>query len=212
MKTTCDGIRDLLIEYLEGELSDADSRIVAEHVKSCELCASECDALERTYALLREDGYEEPSPFFWTRFNARIRARMREGRVFGAGRWQALAPRLAPVAIALVCFGLGLWAGVRPAPGPVPARQREIRMAGVGRGTPLAASGTAVVPVVSARSKYLVDSGAIEPSFTPVADTLRPETFDPFVEDPRITLATMERESYRMGETEHPLRGRLSDE
>jgi len=202
VKTRCDGIKDLLIEYIEGELSSGDARAVEEHLDECENCAAECAALRRTYMLLRDDGYAEPSPFFWTRFNARIRARRREASAFGAGRWGALAPRLAPVMAAVVCFGIGMWLGLRPGPEPAGYPAAPLRVTGMGRGTPLAASPTAVLPVVSARSKYLVDSGAIEPSFTPAADTLRPETFDPFGGEARMRLATFEREAYRMPETE----------
>jgi len=44
------------------------------HIADCPACAAQFDALRRTHALLDEFAAPEPSPYFATRLNARLRA------------------------------------------------------------------------------------------------------------------------------------------
>ena len=98
----CEQVERLLIDYLEGELGETEASAVREHIAECMACAGEVAAFESTRELLRNDAYVEPSPFYWTRFNARLRQRMRRGAWAGADdRWGVLVPRLAPVAVAV---------------------------------------------------------------------------------------------------------------
>ena len=48
----CDAVRDLLDEYLDGELATADRAAVEEHLGSCASCRAEWEALRRTAELV----------------------------------------------------------------------------------------------------------------------------------------------------------------
>jgi len=184
----CDEVRKLLIEYSDGELAPDERAAVREHVESCTSCRAELDALERVRVLLADDGYAAPDPFYWTRFSARLRDRMRREGLLAGGdrRWARLVPRLAPVAVALVCFALGMWAGLRPA----------LEHCGPEAVVP-AGSGRAYVssPVISPRSKLLVEAGDTavdEQPLTYAADTLAPEHFGPLGSRGEMVLASEE--------------------
>ncbi len=179
MKRCCEGMEELLIEYVDGDLTQADRDAVDAHCSECECCAEELQEIEALKCCLVEDGYVEPSPFYWTRFNARLRKRLHPaGRwAEAAGRWQVLAPKLVPVAVAVVCFGVGLWLGVRPVTEP----------ATVGGQAPAytEAQYTSDGPLVSPKSKHLVESGLEYASYgTPGGDTLQPQSYD----QPRVYL------------------------
>jgi hypothetical protein len=185
----CEQVEKLLIDYLEGELSEAEAAAVSEHIAECGACAGEVAAFESTRELLRNDAYVEPSPFYWTRFNARLRQRMRRGAWMGADdRWGILAPRLAPVAVAALCFAVGMWIGLSPtgsidggAGGTTP---------GYGYGI-----GLAEAPVVSPRSKALVESGSTAAEFAYAGDTLAPFSYEPPTERSEMMLASSEEEA-----------------
>ena len=51
----CDVIRDLLPLYVDGAASADSCALVEEHLKSCEACRTECQALRETLVLPRED-------------------------------------------------------------------------------------------------------------------------------------------------------------
>jgi anti-sigma factor RsiW len=184
----CDQVQRVLIDFLEGELSPADAAAVREHIEECRDCAAEAAAFESTRDLLRNDGYVEPSPFYWTRFNARLRQRMGRGRTWvGADdRWGVLVPRLAPVAVAVACFAVGMWIGLSPA-GSVQGIAGDV-------GSPGVQTRLAQAPVVSPRSKALVESGSTAAEFVYAADTLAPYSFEPPTERPGMMLTTTEEE------------------
>ena len=189
MKTRCDGVQELLIEYADGDLGRENHEAVRQHIAECSDCAAELAEIEGLRVLLADDGYVEPSPFYWTRFNALLQKRLHPaGRWGGAvGRWQGLVPRLVPVAVALLCFGVGLWVGFRP----------NAEQGSVPGGTPsygdvqLASDG----PLVSPRAKHLVETGVEHGEYAFAADTLEPEGFRPAPERPRVFLATSERQA-----------------
>jgi anti-sigma factor RsiW len=185
----CEDVQKQLVEYMEGELGAEEQDAVREHLETCGACASELAAFERTVLLLEDDGYVEPEPFYWTRFEAGLRAKLRDRdrRFVFVPRLENLAPRLAPVVAAVVLFGIGLGLGLQPvlnvagspdSPGAYAERPVDDRG-----------------PVVSPRSKSLVESG-IEREMMQFADnapdTLRPESFDSAIEQPQIILATDE--------------------
>jgi anti-sigma factor RsiW len=185
----CQQVDRLLLDYLEGELSAAESAAVREHLAECTACAAEAAAFESTRELLRNDGYVEPSPFYWTRFNARLRQRMRRGGAWvGADdRWGVLFPRLAPVAVAALCFAVGMWIGLSPS-GSVDGTVG-------GAGAPGYGVGLAQGPVVSPRSKGLVESGTTPSELIYAADTLAPYSYEPPTERSEMTLASSEEEA-----------------
>ena len=186
----CDEAQKLLVEFMEEELEAGEREAVREHLATCDACASELAAFERTMTFLEDDGYEEPSPFYWTRFEAGLRARLRDrGRRFDfVPRLENLAPRLAPVVAAVILFGIGLGVGLQP----VLNVAGDSSSPGAFAERPIDDRG----PVVSPRSKSLVESGGVEREMAQFAandpDTLRPESFDSAMEQPQIILATDE--------------------
>jgi len=185
----CDGAQELLIEYADGDLTPADEAAVRQHVSECDGCAAELADIEALRTLLADDGYVEPSSFYWTRFRAGLRRKL-AGRTRFADLWQErrLVPRLATIAVAVVCFGAGLWAGLGPNIG---------RDADEGRGMYAERARVSNVgsPLISSRSKHIVESGIEHESFAFTADTLRPESFRQLPQEPRIYLATSERQA-----------------
>lgn len=178
----CDDARIRLIEYLENELPGPERDEVREHLAACDACSRELESLRETFALLADDGYRAPSPFYWTRFQAGLRDRMRRG---GAGatprrRW---VPRFATAAVAAACFAIGVWVGFSPG-APTPGLVQK------DGGHEMVASG----PVISPRSKLLVQTGAIPDAVGETAafapDTLAPDSFGPLGENPQMMLTT----------------------
>jgi anti-sigma factor RsiW len=185
----CEQVERLLIDYLEGELGATEAAAVREHLAACGACAAEEAAFESTRELLRNDAYTEPSPFYWTRFDARLRERMRRRSIWAGAddRWGALVPRLAPVAVAALCFAVGMWVGLSP-PGSVDGTVGGPRTPGYG-------VSLAEGPVVSPRSKALVESGSAAAEFAYAADTLAPFSYEPPTERSEMMLASSDEET-----------------
>jgi len=186
----CEEVHKRLVEFMEGELSAADTAEMREHIDACDECAAELAAFERTMLLLEDDGYVEPDPFYWTRFEAGLRAKIRDkGRrpafVPGIDR---LAPRLAPVVAAVLLFAVGFGVGIQPVLNMVAGDS--------GAATFAESAGDERDPVVSPRSKSLVESrgfgGQVAEYASNTADTLRPEGFDSAIDEPQMILATDE--------------------
>jgi anti-sigma factor RsiW len=186
MMGECERVQELLVELAGGGIDPAGRAAVEKHLAACPECAEELASLERTFGALRNDGYEAPSPFYWTRFDAALRRRLEGRRVTGGGAldWSRLAPRLAPAAVALFCFAAGLWIGLKPAPraGGAPSSATVVASSEVVRET----------PVISPESKLLVESGRDgHPVYA--ADTLRPSGLAPFGDPPEMVLAASPR-------------------
>lgn len=185
----CDEVQKSLLEFMEGELDADASEAVRRHLATCDVCASELAAFENTMTLLEDDGYVEPEPFYWTRFEAGLRARLRGGRArFAfAPRFETLTPRLAPIAVAVLFFCVGLGFGLQPVLNMAGNTDDPAALAE----RPFDASG----PVISPRTKALVERGLEHEVFQYAsndADTLTPESFDSAVDEPRMILATDE--------------------
>ncbi len=195
----CDQVEKLLVEYADGELNAGEHAAVSEHIESCEACAEELAFLERMKLLLRDDGYVEPSSFYWTRFSARLRERIRGGWLGGDDRWARLVPRLAPAVVAVAFFAVGMWIGVGALRQPAPIG---------GQAPSLSVGGSfAEAPAVSPRSTLLVETGGAQPGVRAAADTLAPDSFNPFGEGPGMVLTGSEvrdRQTRYLGE---PLTG-----
>jgi anti-sigma factor RsiW len=166
----CDQVEKLLVEYADGELNAGEHTAVSEHIGSCPSCAEELAGLERIKLLLAEDGYVEPSPFFWTRVGARLGERTRDRWAMGDDRWSRLVPRLVPVVVAVAFFSLGMWMGLRPVTG--------VRTEGA-------------APGLSTGHSF-VETGGVEQPIAQASDTLAPETFDPFGEGSGFILTGSE--------------------
>ena len=186
----CDETQKRLVEFMMEELEANEQAAVREHLDTCDACASELAAFERTMTLLEDDGYVEPEPFYWTRFEAGLRAKLRgrDRRFVFVPRLENLAPRLAPVVAAVILFGIGLGVGLQPVLNTVGTTDSP----GTFAERPIDDRG----PVVSPRSKSLVESGGVAHEMAQYAanapDTLRSENFDSAIEQPQLILATDE--------------------
>ena len=69
----CDEIKQLLMAYLDGELSAEQAAAVQQHLAECPACAREHRLLQRTWEMLLEDEDIEPSPDFARDFWQRVR-------------------------------------------------------------------------------------------------------------------------------------------
>ena len=67
----CEDIRDLMLDLAAG-VGEA-SPTMNEHLRSCPACASKLGDMQKTMAVLDEWQVPEPSPYFDTRFQARLR-------------------------------------------------------------------------------------------------------------------------------------------
>jgi len=62
MENSCEEIREMLVDYTDGQLLPSDSKKVAEHLAECAHCRKMLDALQRSLELAEvvwEDGLEE---------------------------------------------------------------------------------------------------------------------------------------------------------
>jgi hypothetical protein len=67
----CEEVRELMMDAVSGT-GEADLRMT-EHLRGCPVCASKLDDMRKTMALLDEWKAPEPSPYFDTRLQARLR-------------------------------------------------------------------------------------------------------------------------------------------
>ncbi len=181
----CELIRDELIEYLDGDLSPEQARLIEEHIEECPECRSEIEAFAGVRELLLDDGYVEPSPFYWTRFNARLMQRLHRPSLLS---WHpAATPRLVPIAIAAVLFVVGFTVGAGQLLGLGGAGQEGV-----------ADSGNE--SVISLASRQHVMSGEAVIEFADYSDTLRPSSFAEPTEGPQFILARSDRSQEEMEE------------
>ncbi|MCD4689990.1 zf-HC2 domain-containing protein [bacterium] len=183
----CELIKNQLIEYLDGDLSTEEARVLEEHLENCPECSSEFEAFAAVRELLLDDGYTEPSPFYWTRFNARLMQRFHRPSLFS---WHpAATPRLVPITIAAVLFVVGFTIGAG----------QLMKLGTPGNGD-VAAVGGGRDSVVSLASKQHVASGEAVIEFADYSDTLRPSTFAEPTEGPQFILARSDQPQEQMEE------------
>ena len=72
----CNQIRELLPELAAGMHAATHEPEVEQHIASCTACATRLLELQKTMALLDEWQAPEPSPYFDTRMQARLREEM----------------------------------------------------------------------------------------------------------------------------------------
>jgi len=198
----CDQVEKLLVEYVDGELNAGEHAAVSEHIEKCADCARELGSLERLRELLSDDGYVEPSSFYWTRFSAGLRERLHRGWMGGDDRWARLVPRLAPVVVAVAFFAVGMWMGLGAMNATSPAGGSGVSAVGGTSFTEL--------PVVSPRSKLLVETGGGSAGVhqrAALSDTLAPDGMDPFGDGPGMILTGAEEPEHASRYLGEPLIG-----
>ncbi len=179
----CELIKEQLIEYVDGDLSSEEARLVEEHLEQCPACRAEVEALSGVRELLLDDGYVEPSPFYWTRFNARLMQRLHRPSLFP---WHpAASPRLIPIALASILFIVGFSIGAG-------------QLMSLGGGPDVADVGGDSVISLASKQHVMSEEGVIE--FADYSDTLRPSTFAEPTEGPQFILARSDRSQEQMEE------------
>src|SRR5262249_55137735 len=112
----CNEIRELMPDLAAG-MGDG-NREVNTHLEGCTDCAGKLKEFRATMTLLDEWQAPEPSPYFDTRLQARLRGE----QAHKAGGWWAWLrrPALAGTMAVLLVGGVSFWRmnqhGVRPAP------------------------------------------------------------------------------------------------
>ena len=101
----CEKLRPELMEAVLNGMQGVSAE-TQEHLRDCTACADELASLQQTMSLLDEWQAPEPSPYFATR----LQARLREEAMAPARPWLAWLrrPVLAAVAAVLVAVGVGL--------------------------------------------------------------------------------------------------------
>jgi len=103
----CETIRKKLSPFLDGQLTENDSRRVASHLERCHSCSREYEELKRLRELLLHLDMVETPPYLWQRVEQRISLEK-------ATVWGRLSRRLvyAPVAVGvLICLFVGNYLG-----------------------------------------------------------------------------------------------------
>ena len=107
---SCKNAREYLLDLVEGQ--NGVSAEVRAHLKSCAACAEQLRALQATMAVLDEWQAPEPSPYFDSRLQARLREERRQaeqprGVLAWLGlRWQQTA---AVALAAAMAVGIGFY-------------------------------------------------------------------------------------------------------
>jgi anti-sigma factor RsiW len=104
----CKEIRELLPDLAAG--MDAGTTEVKAHLASCDACAAKLQGFKQTMALLDEWRAPEPSPYFDTRLQARLREEMARA---ATGWLQWLRRPALAMALAAFLLGGGLVIGYR---------------------------------------------------------------------------------------------------
>jgi anti-sigma factor RsiW len=104
----CEEVRGRLPDLAAGLMEPPDA--VREHLQACAPCATQFEEFRQTMALMDEWEAPEPSPYFDTR----LQARLREEKTTEAARgrsWLAWLPRpaLAMGAALVLAVGVGVW-------------------------------------------------------------------------------------------------------
>jgi len=99
----CENIREEIKEMVLGG-ADAASPAVREHLRSCSACNEELASFRQTMALLDEWRAPEPSPYF----SSRLQARVREEAAAQPTGWLAWLRRPVVAAAATVLVAIGV--------------------------------------------------------------------------------------------------------
>ena len=97
----CDGYSEMISAYVDGELTDAETAALEEHLKTCEECWSALNAY-REIALAISEDYEEVPPGFAEGVMQRVdnaEKKRRRGRISVITRWACAAACIAIVAL-----------------------------------------------------------------------------------------------------------------
>ncbi|MDA3816823.1 MAG: zf-HC2 domain-containing protein [Prolixibacteraceae bacterium] len=77
MQNKCRNIQNILLPYIEGELSNAEKAFVDSHIQQCKQCMEQYQFLKETLSLINIEKDVKPKPFLYTRINARQTSKQR---------------------------------------------------------------------------------------------------------------------------------------
>ena len=103
----CNELRETFPDVAAG--MSTPSAQATEHLKGCNLCARELSELRATMALLDTWQAPEPSPYFNTRLQARLRENRSAEQRHGWFAWMR-RPAMAVVATVALAVGVGMFA------------------------------------------------------------------------------------------------------
>jgi anti-sigma factor RsiW len=112
-RPSCEDIRDMLVDYADGALSEHEAQTVADHLADCPICRTTAEALTRSLDLAQaiwRDNLESATPLASAGGTAR--------RAFPRGRYLAVA-----AALLITAGGTLLVSTFRSAPPPAPTPQ-----------------------------------------------------------------------------------------
>lgn len=91
----CEGVRERLLDYVEGELDDGQHQAVERHLHGCKACTDELLEIERVRTALRPAPAQHPGQEFWDGFPQRVwQAYQREHAISAPSRRHAIATAL----------------------------------------------------------------------------------------------------------------------
>lgn len=88
----CDEVRETMPDLATGSMEPSEA--MQEHLQKCATCATQLQEFRQTMALLDEWEAPEPSPYFDTRLQARLRGERRRKRHGDVGGWRGCLVRL----------------------------------------------------------------------------------------------------------------------
>ena len=102
----CGQVHKKLIPYINGELTEQESRSVAFHLDSCKSCSALYAEVQATFGLIEKRKRLEPDPFLYTRIRQRIEEAVQEegGREKEPVMRRVLQPVLVAAMLAFAVF------------------------------------------------------------------------------------------------------------
>ena len=140
--TTCETIRPLLSDYVDGTLAPEARASVADHVSSCDACRDTARDFERLRDAARALGPMSPPPLVWQNIEASLPAARRRARA----QWLGLA-----AALVLITTGAYFFARVNA---PAPATTTASNGAGAGNANDTATVETIEQELAAAAKHY----------------------------------------------------------
>src|SRR5690349_12509432 len=76
MNAQCNDVKNLLIDYIDGQLAPAIREKVEHHLKTCELCKEELLQFQQLFSEMATTQLEQPSPALKENFNTMLQSEL----------------------------------------------------------------------------------------------------------------------------------------
>ena len=114
----CEDIKELLTEYLDGELPPEDAAAVEEHTAGCDACRAELDALRQTTALLQSLPKADAPAGLAENVTASLDREIAIHRRAALMRWMHVGGWMSAAAAIIIVIQLAPWQPPRKSPTP----------------------------------------------------------------------------------------------